>query len=137
MLHQQGFDPVDAGQFRSEQVWIGPGDAGPRTAGLVAPHHERVPGAIDDLVAFVRRQDIPVLVQVAVAHGQFETIHPFPDGIGRTGRSLAPSILRNNGADRGVLTETTGKARGRVWQHHSTFEVLDDYAAEIRRMSVR
>ena len=50
-----------------------------------------------DLVRFVRREDLPVLVQVAVAHAQFETIHPFPDGNGRTGRALAQSILRNKG----------------------------------------
>ncbi len=38
-----------------------------------------------------------MLVQVAVSHAQFETIHPFPDGNGRTGRALAQSILRNKG----------------------------------------
>ncbi|MGP6172180.1 Fic family protein [Microbacterium sp. A204] len=97
MLHQHGFDPLLAGRFRGEQVWIGLGEAGPRTADFVAPHHDRVPGAIADLVAFVQRQDLPVLVQVAVAHAQFETIHPFPDGNGRTGRALAQSILRNKG----------------------------------------
>ncbi|WP_323741052.1 Fic family protein [Microbacterium abyssi] len=97
MLHQTGFPPEDAGRFRTEQVWIGRGEAGPRLADFVAPHHDRVPGAIGDLVRFVKRQDVPVLVQVAVAHAQFETIHPFPDGNGRTGRALAQSILRNKG----------------------------------------
>src|SRR5690606_33892851 len=94
---QTGFPPEDAGRFRAEQVWIGPGDAGPRLADFVAPHHGRIPGAIGDLVRFVKRQDVLVLVQVAVAHAQFETIHPFPDGNGRTGRALAQSILRNKG----------------------------------------
>ncbi len=97
MLHQRGFDPVFAGRFRDEQVWIGHGEAGPRTADFVAPHHDRIPTAMLDLVRFVRREDLPVLVQVAVAHAQFETIHPFPDGNGRTGRALAQSILRNKG----------------------------------------
>ncbi|MHA3685082.1 Fic family protein [Leucobacter sp. HY1908] len=248
MLHQRGFDPVLAGCFRAEQVWIGPGEAGPLTADFVAPHHTRVPAAIADLIRFVRRQDLPVLAQVAVAHAQFETIHPFPDGNGRTGRALAQSILRNKGlvkstavpisagllvdidryftalgsfrqgdaaqiihefaragrvaavtgrdlvndlaaqlddskaklagirsdaaawrilptlisqpavntkhliralglgemaalraldamVARGVLVETTGKSRGRVWQHRGILGVLDDYAARIRRMS--
>lgn len=97
MLQQRGFDPTQAGCYREEQVWIGPGDAGPRTADFVAPHHDRVPAAIADLVAFAQREDLPVLVQVALAHAQFETIHPFPDGNGRTGRALAQSMLRNKG----------------------------------------
>ncbi|MDI2037130.1 Fic family protein [Paenarthrobacter nitroguajacolicus] len=248
MLHQQGFDPAGAGRFRDEQVWIGPGQAGPRTAEFVAPHHSRIHGAITDLVKFIQRPDISVLVQVAVSHAQFETIHPFPDGNGRTGRALAQSILRNKGlvgstavpisagllvntgryfaalgsfrngdagpivrefagaariaattgtrlvddlvaqleesrarlaglradaaawrvlpaligqpavntrflmtelglgemaalraldtlSGRGVLVETSGQGRKRVWQHRGIFEVLDSYAADIRRMS--
>ncbi|WOH18885.1 Fic family protein [Paenarthrobacter sp. GOM3] len=97
MLHQRGFDPSGAGRFRDEQVWIGPGQAGPRMAEFVAPHHSRIHDAITDLVGFIQRQDISVLVQVAVSHAQFETIHPFPDGNGRTGRALAQSVLRNKG----------------------------------------
>lgn len=250
MLHETGFPPEDAGRFRAEQVWIGRGDAGPRLAGFVAPHHDRIPGAVEDLVHFVKRQDVLVLVQVAVAHAQFEMIHPFPDGNGRTGRALAQSILRNKGlvrstavpisagllvdvrryfdalnsfrdgdagpiirdfanasriaattgthlvddlvdqldesrakmagiradaaawkilpnlvgqpavnlkyltnrlglgemaalraldslTERKVLTETTGKSRGRVWQHRGIFDALDSYASVIRRMSAR
>lgn len=95
MVNQGSFRPVLGGQFREEQVWIGRGEAGPRTADFVAPHHTRIQPAIADLVEFVRRQDLPVLVQVAVAHAQFETIHPFIDGNGRTGRALAQSILRS------------------------------------------
>lgn len=250
MLHKTGSPAGDAGRFRTEQVWIGRGEAGPLIADFVAPHRDRVPGAIGDLVRFVKRQDVPVLVQVAVAHAQFETIHPFPDGNGRTGRALAQSILRNKGlvgstavpisagllvdipryfdalssfregdaspiirdfagasriaattstqlvdalveqleesrakmvsiradaaawkilpalvgqpavnvkylkntlglgemtalraldtlTEREVLTETTGKSRGRVWQHRGIFDALDAYASEIRRMSGR
>ena len=250
MIHQRGFDPLDAGRFRGEPVWIGRGEAGPRLADFVAPHHDRIRDAIKDLVGFVNRQDLPVIVQVAVSHAQFETIHPFPDGNGRTGRALAQSILRNKGlvgstavpisagllvhteryfealgsfragdagpivsefaqasriaattgsrlvdnlveqledsrakmtglrsdaaawkvlptligqpavnskylmsklglgemaaqraldalTDRGVLVETSGRDRNRVWQHPGVFEVLDGYAAQIRRMSER
>ncbi|WP_246093411.1 Fic family protein [Microbacterium kyungheense] len=250
MLHQTGFPPAVAGRFRAEQVWIGSGEAGPRLADFVAPHHDRVSDAIGDLVHFVKRQDVVVLVQVAVAHAQFETIHPFPDGNGRTGRALAQSILRNKRlvgstavpisagllvdvsryfdalssfrdgdagpiirgfasasriaattgtrlvddlveqleesrakiagiradaaawkilptlvgqpavnvkylkntlglgemaalraldslTEREVLIETTGKSRGRVWQHRGIFDALDSYASVIRRMSAR
>lgn len=97
MVQQRGFEPTLAGRYRSEQVWIGPGEAGPREADFVAPHHSRIPEAMSDLLRFVGREDLPVLVQVAVAHAQFETIHPFADGNGRTGRALAQSILRNKG----------------------------------------
>lgn len=250
MLHQHSFDPAEAGCFRTEAVWIGPEDAGPRLADFVAPHHNRIAAAITDLVTFIQRPDLSVLVQVAVAHAQFETIHPFADGNGRTGRALAQSILRNKGVvgstaapisagllvhvdryfaaldsfragdagpiirefaaasriaavtgtklvddlvaqldesrskmsgirsdaaawkvlsmlvgqpavnskylttalglgemaalraldtltARGVLEETTGKSRGRVWQHRGIFAALDAYATRIRRMSMR
>ncbi len=96
LTHHPGLEH-EAGRYRQEQVWIGGDNAGPRDARFIGPHHDRIPGAIADLVAFARRQDISVLVQVAVAHAQFETIHPFVDGNGRTGRALAQSILRNKG----------------------------------------
>jgi len=248
MLNQSGFDPGEAGLFRSEQVWIGPGEAGPRTAHFVAPHHEHIPSAMEDLVTFITRADLPVLLHAAVAHAQCETIHPFSDGNGRTGRALVHSILKNKGlmratalpisaglltdldtyfsalsdfqrgdagpivrrfahaarvaamtgtqlvddlvevlessrqkmtsvrsdaaawkvlpalvgqpavsvdylknklglgemaalralnvlTERGVLTEITGKKRGRAWEHDGILEVLDSYAEQIRRMS--
>lgn len=245
--HQPGLEG-HAGTYRREQVWIGPGRAGPRTAEFVAPHHDRIASGVADLISFVARDDLPVLVQVAVAHAQFETIHPFVDGNGRTGRALAQSILRHKGlvggtavpisagllihvgayfgalgafrdgdagpiirqfsaasraaavtgselvndlvvqlskskellagvrsdaaawrilpilvgqpavniryltqtlglgemaslramdllVERGVLTEGTGRARNRVWQHGGILEALDEYAEQIRRMS--
>jgi Fic family protein len=49
-----------------------------------------------DLVAFLDRLDIPVLAHVAIAHAQFETIHPFPDGNGRTGRAIVQAMLRHS-----------------------------------------
>lgn len=53
------------------------------------------PPAITDLLAFTQRADIRTLPQIAIAHAQFETIHPFPDGNGRTGRALIQARLRN------------------------------------------
>jgi len=58
------------------------------------PHQERVPAAMTDLVQFIHRLDIPTFEMAAVAHAQFETIHPFPDGNGRVGRALIHAILR-------------------------------------------
>lgn len=89
-----GHDPGSAGQWRTQQVWIGGDNYGPHGAAFVPPHHRYVPAAMADLTEFIRRDDIPVLAHAAVAHAQFETIHPFPDGNGRTGRALIHSILR-------------------------------------------
>jgi Fic family protein len=89
------FIPSLTGGWRDEQVWIGGNSLSPHLADFVPPHHDRVPAAMDDLVAFVGRADIPVLAQVAIAHAQFETIHPFPDGNGRTGRAIVQAMLRH------------------------------------------
>lgn len=99
----QDDQPSIAGKWRVEQNWIGPGNAGPRLASFVPPAHERVPALMADLVAFMHRTDLPVIALVALAHAQFETIHPFIDGNGRTGRTLMHAILR----DRGLTTEST------------------------------
>lgn len=95
-------DPDIAGRWRDEQVWIGGTSLGPHLATFVPPHHARVPASIDDLVRFIRRDDVPVLAHVALAHAQFETIHPFPDGNGRTGRALMHAMLRHTGLVRNV-----------------------------------
>jgi Fic family protein len=110
-----GLHPDIAGRWRSEQVWIGGTSFGPHEAMFVPPHHDHVAPLIADLVAFMRRTDLPLLVQAAIAHAQFETIHPFPDGNGRTGRALIHSMLRRHGLTQnvtvpvsaGLLTDTT------------------------------
>lgn len=91
------FAPNLTGGWRDEQVWIGGSSLSPHLADFVPPHQDRVPAAMDDLVAFVGRTDIPALAQVAIAHAQFETIHPFPDGNGRTGRAIVQAMLRHSG----------------------------------------
>ena len=96
-------DPDAAGRWRTEQVWIGASSLSPHDADYVAPHHERVPAAIDDLVCFAARRDLPPLVHAALLHAQLETVHPFTDGNGRTGRVLVHLVLRG----RGLATHTT------------------------------
>lgn len=54
-------------------------------------------GYLDDLLQFANRDDVPVLVQAAVVHAQFESIHPFTDGNGRIGRALINTVLRRRG----------------------------------------
>lgn len=94
--------PHLVGRWRNQQVWIGGTSWGPHEALFIPPHHERVPEGIDDLVAFMARDDLPALIHAALTHAQFETIHPFPDGNGRTGRSLVHALLRARGTVRHV-----------------------------------
>lgn len=95
-------NPDIVGHWRDQQVWIGGGSLGPHTAQFVPPHQDRVPALMDDLVAFANRVDLPVLAQTAIAHAQFETIHPFPDGNGRVGRALIQAMLRGGQLTRNV-----------------------------------
>ncbi len=95
-------NPDIAGRWRTEQVWIGGGRLGPHQAQFVPPQHSRVSQAMDDLLAFIDRDDMPAMVQAAIAHAQFETIHPFADGNGRTGRALIHALLRAKGLTRNV-----------------------------------
>ncbi|MFF2084972.1 Fic family protein [Nocardia sp. NPDC058176] len=119
-------DPETAGRWRSEQVWIGGDTVGPHGAAFVAPHHTRVQGSIDDLLAFIRRDNIPALAHTAIAHAQFETIHPFVDGNGRTGRALMHAMLRSKG-----VTEqaTVPIAAGLLTRVDDYFAALTAYRA--------
>jgi Fic family protein len=94
--------PEIAGAWRGEQVWIGGGQVGPHLATFVPPRAALIPEAVEDLVEFLDRDDLPVLAHAALAHAQFETIHPFPDGNGRTGRALVHSLLRTKRLTRAV-----------------------------------
>lgn len=85
------------GELRREQVWVGGTPYSPHGAHYVPPTWQRVPEYLDDIVTFISREDVDPIVQAAVAHAQFETVHPFIDGNGRTGRVLLHKILRRSG----------------------------------------
>jgi Fic family protein len=131
-------DPGIAGKWRTEQVWIGGGNFGPRGADFIAPYQGRVPEAIDDLISFAKRGDIQVLPQIAIAHAQFETIHPFPDGNGRTGRALIQAMLRNKRLTRQI---TVPVSAGLLTDTDSYFKALGAYregdpAPIVERLSI-
>lgn len=82
------------GQTRRQQNWIGGSSYNPFSAAFVPPPWEMVDGLLDDLCAFSNDDSLPAIAQAAIAHAQFETIHPFVDGNGRVGRALIHLILR-------------------------------------------
>lgn len=90
-------DRAIAGVARERQNWIGGNPYNPLEAAFVPPPPELVPELLEDLCRFVARDDLPPVVQAAVAHAQFETIHPFADGNGRAGRALIYAVLRRRG----------------------------------------
>jgi len=90
-------NPRIAGRLRDRQNWIGGNDFNPCGADFVPPPPEQVADLLNDLCRFSARDDLPILVQAALAHAQFETVHPFDDGNGRTGRALVQVILRRRG----------------------------------------
>lgn len=91
--------PGSAG-LRHEPVWIG--GATPLDAHFNAPPHDHVPALLDDLDTYLGTHAHDAVVTAALAHAQFETIHPFTDGNGRAGRVLLGVVLSRYGLTPGV-----------------------------------
>jgi len=92
-----------AGRIRTVQNWIGGSGYNPCSAAFVPPPPEFVSDLMDDLCGFCNDDSLPAVAQAAMAHAQFETIHPFVDGNGRTGRALIHFVLRRRGLARRIL----------------------------------
>ena len=94
---------MNPGEFRTSQNWIG--GTRPGNAAFVPPPADRLLECLGDFEKFLHdpRHRLPVLVKAALAHVQFESIHPFLDGNGRLGRLLIPLILCVDGAIRSPL----------------------------------
>ena len=110
-----------AGRFRERQNWIGSDSYSPVGADFIPPPATYVPELIDDLCDFLNRVDLPPVAQAAIAHVQFETIHPFPDGNGRVGRALIGTSLSRSGVCRDVVPPISLVLAGRK----------DDYIAAL------
>lgn len=117
-------DPEHAGIVREEPVWIGGTGFGPHGADYVGPRWQRVPELMDDLIAFCQRTDLPALVLAAIAHAQIETIHPFTDGNGRTGRALVQTLLHRLGVTNSVAVPVSA---GLLKDTSRYFNALNSY----------
>jgi Fic family protein len=91
------------GALRTTQNWIGGSWYNPLGARYVPPIAERVELLMTDLVSFLETSQLPVVATAAIAHAQLETIHPFVDGNGRTGRALVHAVLRRGGLSTRVV----------------------------------
>jgi Fic family protein len=120
-------DPAErtyAGRFRDVQNWIGGSDHSPRNAVYVPPPPDDVSNYMADLVTFCNRVDLPAMAQAALAHAQFESIHPFTDGNGRIGRALINAVLRRRGVTRHLIVPL---ASALVAHRDRYFDLLDEY----------
>src|SRR3989344_1141898 len=93
----------DPGEFRRSQNWIG--GTSPSNAFFVPPPVEKMHESLNDFEVFLREENKTLpLIHIALVHAQFETIHPFLDGNGRTGRLLITMLLcHRNLLERPVL----------------------------------
>lgn len=114
----KGQDRHTPGKWRTDPVWIGTGAESPAHAEFVGPDARHILPLLDDLSWFARRGDIQPLVLVAVAHAQFETIHPFSDGNGRTGRAFVQALLRHHGVTRNVAVPVSAGLLANVEAYH-------------------
>ena len=94
LLHGEAVTARGPGEFRTTQNWIGPPGATLATAAYVPPPVPQMNVALERLEGFLAERDqLPDLVQCAMAHAQFESIHPFVDSNGRMGRILIVLFL--------------------------------------------
>lgn len=124
LMADDPYERAYAGRLRDMQNWVGGSDHSPRGALFIPPPPELVAELMADLVAFANRDDLPAMAQAAIAHAQFESIHPFTDGDGRIGRALINAILRRRGATTQVVVPLASALVARREQY---FEVLEAY----------
>lgn len=114
---------LSPGQIRTTQNWIGPPGSVIMDARYVPPPPDVLPEALGNLETFIHSSvPIPMLVQIGIAHVQFETIHPFLDGNGRVGRLLIALLL----AEWGVLQKPV------LYLSHYFKSKREDYYASLQ-----
>lgn len=124
LMREDPGEAAYAGRVRDVQNWIGGSDHSPRNALYVPPPPETVAAYMDDLVAFANRTDLSAMAQAAIAHAQFESIHPFTDGNGRIGRALINTVFRRRGVTERVVVPL---ASALVARKDDYFDLLTRY----------
>ncbi len=122
------------GEVRRSQNWIG--GRGPDDAHFVPPPPHEVPNALSNFEKFLNgKKEMPTLIEIGLAHAQFETIHPFLDGNGRVGRLLITFLL----AARGILSRPLLYLSHYLKQHRAEYyerlqqvRVADDWEGWIK-----
>jgi len=137
LMRDDPLDGRDAGRYRTVQNWIG-GGGSPRLATYVPPPPELVPDAMADLVAFLERDDLHPVAQAAIAHAQFESVHPFTDGNGRVGRALIGAVLRRRGLTTTITVPVATALvadRSRYFEHLARYRsgFVHDFVADLAR----
>ena len=126
LMADDPFEASYAGRIRDMQSWIGGSAHSPRGALFVPPPPATVADYLADLLVFANRTDLNVLGQAAIAHAQFESIHPFTDGNGRIGRALINTILRKRGATRRVVVPLASALVARRDDYFATLTAYRD-----------
>lgn len=126
-------DPSEApysGRFREMQNWVGGSDHSPRGAALIPSPPEEIPALMADLLSFSNRRDLPSILQAAIAHAQFETLHPFTDGNGRIGRALVNAILRYREVTTSIVVPIASALVARREQYFAHLDAFREGNAE-------
>ncbi|WP_374472600.1 Fic family protein [Arenimonas sp.] len=137
-LMQDAPASLRAGDYRDTQAWIGSGRI--EDATFVPAPPSRIEACMEELEAsmlrYARREDevweLPVVGQLAIAHAQFETIHPFADGNGRCGRLLMPLILAAEGYPPIYLSGTLLRQRRAYYDALADVQLRADWVPWIR-----
>lgn len=131
-LHHTLFDGTSdqaiGGVLRDAPIWVGPPGCLIDNASFVAPPEDHVAPLLRDLVSYLNCSDHPPVLKAAIVHVQFETIHPFEDGNGRTGRALVHLVFNAAGVVRGTvpISTTLSNDRTRYYQALSTSRAICD-----------
>ena len=109
--------------MRSTQNWVGGNRTNPLTAEYVPPAPEEVEALLDDLCRYANRTDVSPVVQAALCHAQFETVHPFVDGNDRVGRALIHTVLLRRHAVTTIVPPISLALAAQLEYHYASLNV--------------